>query len=52
MNAPLVCQFIEISNQMGVNGEVSNFGKKNYVIHTLLYKKNYPKFETSPFTSI
>ena len=27
-----MCQFIEISNQMELNGEVSNFEKKNYII--------------------
>ena len=33
----LVCQFIEISNQMEVNGEVLNFG---YILcNTLLYNK-------------
>ena len=47
----LVCQFIEISNQMEVNGEVTNFGWKN-LFNTLLYKNFFSKFETWPFTSI
>ena len=34
----LVCQFIEISNQMEVNGDVTNFGWKN-LFYTLLHKK-------------
>ena len=32
-----VCQFVEISNQMGSNGEVSNFENKN-LFNTLLYE--------------
>ena len=33
-----MCQFIEISNQIEVNGHVSNFEQKN-LYNTLLYKK-------------
>ena len=36
----LVCQFIEISNQMESTGEVSNVEQKN-LYNGLLYKKNY-----------
>ena len=46
-----MCQFIDISNQIEVNGHVSNFEQKN-LYNSLLYKKLFSKFETWPFTSI
>ena len=47
----LVCQFMEISNQMESNGEVSNFEMKN-LCNSVLHNFFYPKFDTSPFDSI
>ena len=35
----LVCQFIEISNQMELTGEVSKFEQKNYTM--FYYIKNF-----------
>ena len=47
----LVCQFMEISNQMESNGKVSNFEMKN-LCNSVLHNFFYPKFDTSPFDSI
>ena len=37
-----MCQFIEISNQMELNGKVSNIEQKN-LYNTILYKKNFQR---------
>ena len=42
---------IKISYQMEVNGEVSNF-EIFFLYNSVLNKFIYPKFVTSPFTSI
>ena len=47
----LVCQFIDISNQIGVNGHVSNFEQK-ILYNRLLYKKFLSMFDISPVGSI
>ena len=47
----LVCQFIEISNQMELTGEVSNF-ERIFLYNRALYKFFCSKFETSPVSSI
>ena len=47
----LVCQFIDISNQMESTGEVSNVEQKN-LYNGLLYKKILLMFDTSPVVSI
>ena len=47
----LVCQFIDISNQMESTGEVSNVEQKN-LYNGLLHKKILLMFDTSPVVSI
>ena len=47
----LVCQFIDISNQMESTGEVSNVEQKK-LYNGLLFKKILSMFDTSPVVSI
>ena len=47
----LVCQFIDISNQIEVNGHVSNF-ENNFLYNRLLYNFFCSTFDTSPVDSI
>ena len=47
----LVCQFIEISNQMELNGQISNI-EHFFLYNRVLYKFFCSKFETWPFSSI